>query len=205
MTQAYPYGCDGYRFNHQAREDGQDADIANEIQVTVELLIVLSLALPPERFRRYCKKTLKRSLTVYLPDGLWRSGPMGLSTEYVFSDATSFMEDLSNQSAVTCSFHIPVEAGQEYMASIWAMVIKGNAFIWNSGRRPMSPIHFVTDRIEASKEWQQLVTKEVPESRQHDHCTLFDQDNVERPTTTTLKSKVEEAQLVGSAKLTGIA
>jgi hypothetical protein len=102
-----------------------------------------------------------------LPSGwtLAAPGPMGLSTEYVFSGATSFyMEDLSNQSAVTIrSFHIPVEAGQEYMASIWAMVIKGNAFLymefWSSPDEPR--IHFVTDRIEASKEWQQLVTKEV--------------------------------------------
>lgn len=91
-------------------------------------------------------------------------GPMGLSSDYVISGNYSFViEDPSNQSAVTIrSKHIPIEAGQEYMASIWALVTKGHAFLymefWSSPDEPR--IHFVTDRKEVSKEWQQLVAKE---------------------------------------------
>ncbi|MGI6543967.1 MAG: DUF4962 domain-containing protein [Limnochordia bacterium] len=97
-----------------------------------------------------------------LPPGwtVFAQGPMGRSDDYAHSGKYSYyLDDRSNVTAVTIrSPHIPIEAGEEYMASVWALIQEGNAFLylefWNSPDRPR--ISFVTDRRFAGSQWQQI-------------------------------------------------
>jgi hypothetical protein len=97
-----------------------------------------------------------------LPPGwtVFAQGPMGRTNDYAHSGNYSYyLDDRSNVGAVTIrSPHIPIEAGEEYMASVWSLIQEGNAFLymefWESPDRPR--ISFTTDRRFASGEWQQI-------------------------------------------------